>query len=344
VIAAGAGYFAQFQLRAWQRLTGVELVAVADTNSSQLKRLQQNFPAVCFYEDLQQALDADSFDIVDIITPPATHSSLIEQACAHPRVTAIICQKPFCENLEQARQAVALSERLNKTLIVHENFRFQPWYRQIKSIIDSGIMGDLYNAHFKLRPGDGQGPDAYLDRQPYFQTMSKFLIHETGIHWIDIFRFLFGEPKAVYADLQQLNPAISGEDTGYFAFHYASGLRAYFDGNRLLDHATNNTRLTLGTMTVEGSNASMSLYGNGQIFLRQHGEPREQLHQYQFDDTDFAGDCVYLLQQHIVSHLINETPLQNSAADYLANVELENAIYQSAATQSLQVVATNASQ
>ena len=41
--------------------------------------------------------------------------------------------------------------------------------------------------------GDGQGPDAYLARQPYFRTMPRFLLRETGIHFIDTFRFLFGE-------------------------------------------------------------------------------------------------------------------------------------------------------
>ena len=46
---------------------------------------------------------------------------------------------------------------------------------------------------FRLRPGDGQGPRAYLDRQPYFQTMPRLLVVETAIHWIDTFRFLMGE-------------------------------------------------------------------------------------------------------------------------------------------------------
>ena len=34
---------------------------------------------------------------------------------------------------------------------------------------------------------------AYLERQPYFQTMPRFLVHETAIHLVDVFRFLLGE-------------------------------------------------------------------------------------------------------------------------------------------------------
>ena len=48
-----------------------------------------------------------------------------------------------------------------------------------------------------------------MERQPYFQTMEKFLVHETAIHIIDVFRFLLAEePSTVYAALRRLNPAI----------------------------------------------------------------------------------------------------------------------------------------
>ena len=46
--------------------------------------------------------------------------------------------------------------------------------------------------------------------------MEKFLVHETAIHLIDVFRFLLGEePSAVYAALRRLNPAIKGEVNSY---------------------------------------------------------------------------------------------------------------------------------
>ncbi|MEZ5740638.1 MAG: hypothetical protein R3E68_15060 [Burkholderiaceae bacterium] len=44
-----------------------------------------------------------------------------------------------------------------------------------------------------MRLGDGQGPEAHLSRQPYFQQMPRFLVHETAIHFIDSFRFPLGE-------------------------------------------------------------------------------------------------------------------------------------------------------
>ena len=61
-------------------------------------------------------------------------------------------------------------------LIVHEDFRFQPWYREAKRLLAAGVLGEPHSIAFRLRPGDGQGPDAYLDRQPFFQRVERFLI------------------------------------------------------------------------------------------------------------------------------------------------------------------------
>ena len=51
-----------------------------------------------------------------------------------------------------------------------------------QALIERDARGDLRR---ELPPaaGDGQGPRAYLDRQPYFQQMPRFLIHETAIHY-----------------------------------------------------------------------------------------------------------------------------------------------------------------
>ena len=108
-------------------------------------------------------------------------------------------------------------------MVVHENFRFMPWYRFIKTALDDDVNGGLLQATFRLRPGDGQGPKAYLDRQPYFQTMRRFEVQETAVHWVDLFRFLPGPPVSVYADLRRLNPAIAGEDAGIILFERQGG-------------------------------------------------------------------------------------------------------------------------
>ena len=62
--------------------------------------------------------------------------------------------------VDPALTLIQACEAAGVTLVVHENFRFMPWYRAIKSQIDEGRIGEVLQATFRLRPGDGQGPDA----------------------------------------------------------------------------------------------------------------------------------------------------------------------------------------
>jgi predicted dehydrogenase len=58
------------------------------------------------------------------------------------------------------------------TLVVHENFRWQPWHRELRSLLHKGTIGECYSVCFRMRPGDGQGnPPSYVARQPYFQQV-----------------------------------------------------------------------------------------------------------------------------------------------------------------------------
>ncbi len=182
---------------------------------------------------------------------------------------------------------------------------------------------------FRLRPGDGQGPDAYLDRQPYFRTMPRLLIHETAVHWIDTFRFLLGDPIAVYADLRRCNPVIAGEDAGYVLFEHPGGVRSLFDGNRLLDHAADNPRRTMGEALLEGTQGTLTLTGDGAVAWRGFGaRSAETLLGPDPDPAPgFGGDCVHHLQSHVVAGLLDGAPLENTAADYLAVLRIEAAIY-----------------
>lgn len=323
VACLGAGYFARFHYEAWRKLQRVRLVGACDRDPEKAKAT-----GLSAFEDLDTMLKMASPDLLDIITPPPTHLPAI-RAAIEKGVRAIICQKPFCTSLPEAREAADLAEKAGVVLVVHENFRFQPWYRAIRQALEEGLIGDLLQLTFRLRTGDGQGPEAYLDRQPYFQTMPKLLIHETGVHWVDTFRYLLGEPEAVYADLRKLNPVIAGEDAGYFVFDYANGVRALFDGNRLLDHAAENCRTTLGEALVEGTRGTLTLSGDGSVNLRHFGSVEDSVLLPARDWEGFGGDCVKNLNCHVVEGLLDGKPLENEASDYLKVIAIEQAIYES---------------
>ena len=326
VACVGAGYFAQFHYQSWFRLERASVVGACDLDLARAEAT--GAPA---FADLAAMLEATGPDLLDIILPPTAHAAAIETAIAQ-HVPTIICQKPFCTDLSEARRMEAAAEKAGTRLIIHENFRFQPWYRALKNELQAGRIGEPQQITFRLRPGDGQGPDAYLDRQPYFQTMSRFLVHETAVHWIDTFRFLCGDAVEVYADLRQVNPVIAGEDAGVILMTHENGMRTIFDGNRCLDHAADNLRRTMGEALVEGDKGTIRLKGDGSLWFRAFGTQAETclLDPDQWDG--FGGDCVHALQAHVVAGLLDGTPLENSAKDYLQILAVEEAVYQSAET------------
>ena len=327
VATVGAGYFSQFQYEAWTRMPDAEVVAVCNRTRENGQEIASAYGIPEVFTDFAEMLDKTAPDLVDIITPPVTHLDYIREAAT--RRVAMICQKPFCATLAEAEQACAAAAATGTALIIHENFRFQPWYAEAKRRLDAGDLGEPYEVTFRLRPGDGQGPEAYLDRQPYFQQMERFLVHETAIHLIDTFRYLMGEVDEVYARLRRLNPVIAGEDAGLILFDFAAGTRGVFDGNRLVDHAADNRRLTMGEMLLEGSDGVLRLDGDGRLFLRRRGVNDEAEVLYDWENRGFGGDCVYRLQRHAVDHLLGRGPVMNTGAEYLRNLRIEEAVYES---------------
>ncbi len=323
VACVGAGYFSEFHRQAWQRIPGTQLCCICDVDLERARATGLNA-----YADLDTMFGALLPDILDVITPPSTHVAVIEHAIA-AGVGVIICQKPFCENLEQASAITQRAGAAGVTLIIHENFRFQPWFRVVREQLNNQNLGTVQQAQFRMRTGDGQGPDAYMDRQPYFQQMERLLVHETAVHYIDIFRYLFGEATAVYADLRRLNPAIAGEDAGFIILDYPGQVKGVIDGNRHLDFAASNTRLTFGEFTVEGSEATLQLHGDGRLTRRPFSKVQAQTILEPQEWPGFAGDSVYAFQHHVVEHLLAGGILENSAQDYLDVIKLEELVYDS---------------
>ena len=323
VATLGAGYFAALHHDAWRRIPGVEFMGVADRDEAK---------AGAAVRGNERAMkDPASFgplDVLDICLPPEAHAGAIRAAFGQARL--VVCQKPFCRNLAEARIVVEEAGAAGQTLAVHENFRFQPWWRTVRDCLAGGQVGDVMDVSFRLRPGDGQGPDAYLDRQPYFRTMERFLLRETGVHFIDVFRWLLGEPVAVTARLRRLNPAIAGEDALHLLMEHEGGAGSLLDANRHLDHAAPDRRQAMGEGLVEGAEASLRVHGDGAVTLRAHGTNEERsILTPQPAGAPFGGDCVRRFQEHVVGFLHGRNRLETPADDYLRVREIEEAAYRS---------------
>jgi len=327
VACAGAGYFSQFHYQGWRAIADAECAALADRDEARARAMAERFGVPQIFAALEPMLDRVRPDLLDIITPPATHREFVTAAVE--RRIPVICQKPFGRTYAEAAALVELAEGAGVPLVVHENFRWAPWHREAKRLIDGGTLGTPHCIAFRLRPGDGQGPRAYLDRQPYFQQMPRFLVYETAIHWIDTFRFLMGEVSAVYARLRRVNPAIAGEDAGYIVFEFAGGAAGLFDGNRLNDHVAANPRRTMGEMWLEGSAGVLRLDGNARLWWKPHHQDEAE-HVYDGGSTDaFAGGACERLQRHVARGLREGAPFENTGREYLANLKVQEAVYRS---------------
>ena len=162
--------------------------------------------------------------------------------------------------------------------------------------------------------------------------MPQFLVRETAVHFIDTFRFLMGEVRAVTARLRRLNPVIAGEDAGLLIFEHDDERSALFDGNRLNGHPAANPRRTMGEMWLEGERGVLRLDGEARLWWQPH-QGSEAPHPY--DDgagRGAFGGASTALQAHVLAHLQRGTALENSARQYLANLHVQAAVYHSHAS------------
>lgn len=328
-VAIGAGYFAPFQYEAWTRIPEVTITALHNRSEAPARSIMQRFGVPRFYDDWRKMIDEEQPDFVDIITPPETHEDMCAYAAG--RGVHIICQKPLAPTLEASRRIVDHARRAGVRFMVHENFRWQPWYREIKRIQGAGIIGDFSHLIFLMRTGDGWGPDAYLARQPFFREYPRLLIYETGVHFIDTFRFLLGEVETVFASVRRLNPAIRGEDAGHLVFTFAGGATAIWDANRYNESDSATPRFTFGTLRIDGSGGHLTLDSDSTIRVKPLGQPGAVV-EYVREDRNFGGDCVYALQRHFVDCLRSGARFESDGADYLHTVRVVEAAYDSAST------------
>ncbi len=191
-VGIGAGYFAPFQYEAWTRIPEVEIVAIYNRTEERARALMAQYGIPRFYGDWKEMLDRERPDFVDIITPPETHEEMCGFAAA--RGIHIICQKPLAPTYEASRAhrrrqrgGEASGSWCTRTSAGSRGIARSRTFKL------RGDIGDFTHIHFLMRMGDGWGEDAYLARQPFFREYPRLLIYETGVHFIDTFRFLLGD-------------------------------------------------------------------------------------------------------------------------------------------------------
>ena len=326
--AMGAGYFSRFQYEAWTRIPEVEIAAIYNRTEQKAREMMAAYGVQRYYGDWREMIDTRAAGL-------RRHHHAARNArgdvrvCRAARGVHIICQKPLAPTFETSRRIVETAAAAGVRFMVHENWRWQPWYRKIKQIQQAGTIGDFTHIYFRMRMGDGWKPDAYLDRQPFFRDYPRLLIYETGVHFIDTFRYLLGEVTEVYANLRRLNPVIKGEETGQVFFKFENGATAIWDANRYNEVESPTPRFTFGELRIDAMGGHLTMDTESNIRIKLLGQARRDV-DYARRDINFAGDCVYALQRHFVDCMLGGREFESNGEDYLKTLRVVDAVYESA--------------
>jgi predicted dehydrogenase len=204
--------------------------------------------------------------------------------------------------------------------MVHENWRWQPWYREVARRSGAGVIGTPVTYCFRIRRDDGGGDHPYT-AQPYFAQMPRLLIHETLVHPIDTARFLFGEIASIHAHARRRNPVIAGEDQALLLLAHRDGLPGVIDGHRFLDLAPNSP--PLGDARFEGESGVLEVSATGDVLLN------GAVVWFNREKKGYRGDSVYQTQRHFIDCLRGGLPFETSGRDYLATFAAVEAAYRS---------------
>lgn len=162
-----------------------ELVAIVDVAPAPLDQAgdELGIGRERRFASLAAALDAVPADAVLTVTPPAVH---VEHAkLAFARGLHLLTEKPIAHDLDSAKLMVRLARDAGRQLLVGQNYRYSAPIQKLKSLFDSGSLGDFGHGHIDFYiPADFTGT--------FRETMQYPLLVDMSIHHMDLIRFITG--------------------------------------------------------------------------------------------------------------------------------------------------------
>ncbi len=148
--------------------------------------------------DYRDVLADPEITAVSVCTPNYAHKEISVAALAAGK--NVLCEKPAARTLAEAEEMLEAQRKYGKVLNIGVVNRFNDNVREIKKIIDSGALGDIYHVYVSFRahrsiPGLG-GP---------FTTKAIAgggALIDWGVHYLDIVMYCCGDPtpKTVSAE------------------------------------------------------------------------------------------------------------------------------------------------
>jgi len=178
-------------------------------------------------DSLDAVLGDRSIDCVLILTPPWTHTELVQRAAAAGK--HVLLEKPVEVNAERSTALVETCERADRTLAIVFQHRFRPASLKLAELLRADALGRILSASATIR---------WWRPPEYFKQAGRGTLARDGggvlltqaIHTLDLLLHLVGPAAEVsaYVDTSPLRK-IDTEDVVAGAVRYANGASGVID-------------------------------------------------------------------------------------------------------------------
>ena len=173
-----------------------KLVAISGRDYQACSEAAQRYGYMKSYNDWRAMVEDEEVQVLDNGGPNDVHaepSILAAQLGKH-----VLCEKPLGRTAEESKTMLEAVEKAGVKHMVAFNYRFVPAIRQIRELIDSGALGQIY--HFRavylqewIMPHYGEKKIWRLDKS----VAGSGAIGDLGAHIIDLAHYLVGDMTSV---------------------------------------------------------------------------------------------------------------------------------------------------
>ncbi len=191
IACVGAGFIvADCQLKAY-RDAGFHPIGITSLSLEESQRIAQRYDLKKVYPGWKELVEDPEVEIVDIAVPPDVQLDIVRHAVKQKHIKGILCQKPVAMSLAGAREIARLGEEAGIPIAINSNMRYDQSMRALKCALDLDALGEPVLATIEMR--------AIPHWQAFLKQYPMLEIYSMGIHHVDIFRYLFGDPSKITA-------------------------------------------------------------------------------------------------------------------------------------------------
>ena len=191
VIIGAGGIVRDAHLPAYKKV-GFNVVGIFDTQEDHATALAQQFGILNVTSTLRDLIVlASRFRaIFDIAVPASQILNILNEL---PVGSSVLIQKPMGENLDEARNILALCRKNQLLAAINFQLRYAPFVNAARSLITSGMIGQVYDMEIKLCTFTPWHLWAFL------ATIPRVEILYHSIHYVDLIRSFLGDPNRTLA-------------------------------------------------------------------------------------------------------------------------------------------------